>query len=159
MRKYHRKLSREDLKRFGREVSRSIIRRLNLTGPDAQQIGKQIVESDYKHSRVKDPTKVEEKQRARIIKYATQYFEKAVFKRKKGQRTRERGEASGLDPDSADTIVAIDDSMKSTNRTKCSSDGDLMEVDETIGTSWALLNPRGSKRKALHEEEPEDLTV
>ncbi|OAX79536.1 histone-lysine N-methyltransferase, H3 lysine-36 specific [Emergomyces africanus] len=62
MDKFKHKLPKEDLKRYGKEV------------------GKKLVNSDFKNNRVDDPTKVSDKQIKQIKKYCKEYFDKAVVK-------------------------------------------------------------------------------
>ncbi|KAL2405766.1 hypothetical protein ABEF94_003431 [Exophiala dermatitidis] len=65
MNKYKNKIPRDDLKRFAKEVA------------------KKLVASDYKAGRVKDPTKIEEKQQKKVKEFCKQFFEKAYQKHKK----------------------------------------------------------------------------
>ncbi|PGG95870.1 hypothetical protein AJ79_09829 [Helicocarpus griseus UAMH5409] len=85
MDKFKHKLPKEDLKRYAKEV------------------GKKLVNSDYKNNRVDDPTKVSEKQIKQIKKYCKEYFDKAVVKQRayekkkaeKKAREASRSAASG----------------------------------------------------------------
>ena len=61
--KYKSKLGKEDLKKFFSEIS------------------KKMVESDYKNGRVKDPTKLDEKQKTYVKKNVQVFFDKAVAKK------------------------------------------------------------------------------
>ncbi|KAI9890894.1 MAG: histone methyltransferase set2 [Vezdaea aestivalis] len=75
--KYKRKLPKEDLKRFGKEVS------------------KLISTSDYKHKRVQDPTKITSKQEKQIKTFTKDFLDKAVSKKKvrdkqKAEKTAEK---------------------------------------------------------------------
>jgi histone-lysine N-methyltransferase SETD2 len=60
--KFHRKLPKEDLKKFAREVN------------------KKLVASDYKNNRVSDPTTISSKQAKKVKQYVQDFFEKAVAK-------------------------------------------------------------------------------
>ncbi|PGH06473.1 histone-lysine N-methyltransferase, H3 lysine-36 specific [Polytolypa hystricis UAMH7299] len=62
MDKFKHKLPRDDLKRYAKEV------------------GKKLVNSDFKNNRVQDPTKIGEKQVKQIKKYCKEYLDKAVAK-------------------------------------------------------------------------------
>jgi len=80
MQKFTKQLSKEDLKKF------------------AKEIGKKLVASDFKNGRVEDPTKISEKQEKKVKKHVRDYFEKAVEKRKvmdkrKTDQEREREKA------------------------------------------------------------------
>ena len=63
MDKYRKKLPKDDLKRF------------------AKEIGKILTASDFKHKRVEDPTKITEYHEKKVKKSVRDYFEKAVAKR------------------------------------------------------------------------------
>ncbi|KAI4208045.1 MAG: hypothetical protein LQ346_000209 [Caloplaca aetnensis] len=64
MDKYKHKLPKDDLKRF------------------AKQIGKKLVESDYKRNRVEDPTKISPQQEKHVKKHVKEFFDKAVTRKK-----------------------------------------------------------------------------
>lgn len=63
MDKYRKKLPKDELKRF------------------AKEIGKILTASDFKHKRVEDPTKITEYHEKKVKKSVRDYFEKAVAKR------------------------------------------------------------------------------
>ncbi|KIW48204.1 uncharacterized protein PV06_00817 [Exophiala oligosperma] len=65
MSRYKHKIPKEDLKRFGKEIS------------------KKLVASDYKAGRVNDPTKIDERQQKKVKEFCKQFFEKAYQKHKK----------------------------------------------------------------------------
>ncbi|KAI6778826.1 Histone-lysine N-methyltransferase [Emericellopsis cladophorae] len=66
--KFGKKLPKEELKRLGKEAS------------------KKIIASDYKHSKVVDPTiPVTDKQRHKIKSFVKEYLDKAVFKAREQQ--------------------------------------------------------------------------
>ncbi|KAL9014842.1 MAG: hypothetical protein Q9173_000509 [Seirophora scorigena] len=62
--KYKHKLPKDDLKRF------------------AKQVAKKLVESDYKHHRVEDPTKISPSQERHVKKHVKEFFDKAVLRKK-----------------------------------------------------------------------------
>ncbi|KAI1867045.1 hypothetical protein JX265_007621 [Neoarthrinium moseri] len=62
MDKFRHKLSKDDLKKFGKEVNKA------------------IVASDYKHHRVDDPTSISDKQEKKVKKYVKEFLDKAVAK-------------------------------------------------------------------------------
>ena len=64
MQKFTHQLSKDDLKKFAKEV------------------GKKLVASDFKNNRVEDPTKISAKQEKKVKNYVREYFEKAVEKKK-----------------------------------------------------------------------------
>jgi histone-lysine N-methyltransferase SETD2 len=65
MNKYKNRIPRDDLKRFAKEIA------------------KKLVASDFKAGRVKDPTKIEERQQKKVKEFCKQFFEKAYQKHKK----------------------------------------------------------------------------
>ncbi|KAI1617841.1 histone-lysine N-methyltransferase SETD2 [Exophiala viscosa] len=67
MNKYKNKIPRDDLKRFAKEIA------------------KKLVSSDYKAGRVKDPTKIDERQQKKVKEFCKQFFEKAYHKHKKSE--------------------------------------------------------------------------
>ncbi|KKZ60339.1 histone-lysine N-methyltransferase SETD2 [[Emmonsia] crescens] len=76
MDKFKHKLPKEDLKRYAKEV------------------GKKLVNSDFKNNRVDDPTKVGEKQIKQIKKYCKEYFDKAVVKQRAYEKKKAEKKAS-----------------------------------------------------------------
>ena len=65
MNKYKNKIPRDDLKRFAKEIA------------------KKLVASDYKAGRVKDPTRIDERQGKKVKEFCKQFFERAYHKHKK----------------------------------------------------------------------------
>ncbi|KAL8699158.1 MAG: hypothetical protein Q9224_001533 [Gallowayella concinna] len=77
--KYRHKLPKDDLKRF------------------AKQIAKKLVESDYKRGRVEDPTKITPLQERQIKKHVTEFFDKAVVRKKeRDEKDAARRKKEGL---------------------------------------------------------------
>ncbi|MBE7179994.1 MAG: hypothetical protein INR71_02105 [Terriglobus roseus] len=113
MNKYKHKLPREDLKKFAKEIS------------------KKLVDSDYKHHRVGDPTKVSEKTERGVKKFAKDFFDKCVSrhreheKRKAEKKAREaklNGDVSHTPPGEPEAAIKNDD-----------DDEDIkLEVDEEM---------------------------
>ncbi len=64
MDKFHHKLPRDDLKKLAKDIS------------------KKLVASDYKHSRVEDPTSITSKQEKKVKKYVKDFFDRALEKYK-----------------------------------------------------------------------------
>ena len=103
MDKFKGKLSKDDLKRFAKEVwTNSSSGPLSmLVDNTALQISKKLVNSDYKNGRVEDPTKISSRQEKQVKKYVQDYFEKAVAKKKdhekrKAERKVKEEENSGM---------------------------------------------------------------
>lgn len=85
MDKYRKKLPKDDLKRF------------------AKEIGKILTASDFKHKRVEDPTKITEYHEKKVKKSVRDYFEKAVAKRvayekKKAEKKAAEAHKNGQTP-------------------------------------------------------------
>ncbi|KAI9887678.1 MAG: histone methyltransferase set2 [Watsoniomyces obsoletus] len=78
MSKYKDKLPREDLKRFAKEV------------------GKSLVKSDFKHNRVEDPTQITSKQERQVKAFVKNYFDKAVVKKEQHDRRKEERQAAKM---------------------------------------------------------------
>lgn len=70
MNKYKNKIPKEDLKRFAKEIA------------------KKLVASDFKAGRVKDPTKIDERQQKKVKEFCKQFFDKAYHKHKKHEQDR-----------------------------------------------------------------------
>lgn len=79
--KYYKRLPKEDLKKFVKDVNRT------------------LAASDYKHGRVNDPTRVDEKQESKIRKYTRDFLDKAVKKHE--LREAERASAGNRKPEVA----------------------------------------------------------
>ncbi|KAI9677517.1 MAG: histone methyltransferase set2 [Caeruleum heppii] len=70
MDKFKSKLPKDDLKRFAKEVS------------------KKLVNSDFKHNRVEDPTRISSRQEKQVKKYVKEYFDKAVAKKRAHEKKK-----------------------------------------------------------------------
>jgi [histone H3]-lysine36 N-trimethyltransferase len=89
MNKYKHKIPRDDLKRFAKEIA------------------KKLVASDFKSGRVKNPTKIDEKQQKKVKEYCKQFFDKAAHKHKKHEDERSARKAK------KDTVASEDTPAKS----------------------------------------------
>lgn len=76
MNKYKHKLPRDELKKHAKELS------------------KKLVESDYKHNRVGNPTKVNEKTERGVKKYAKEFFDKCVARHREHEKKKAAKKAS-----------------------------------------------------------------
>ena len=83
MNKYKHKIPKDDLKRFAKEIA------------------KKLVASDYKGGRVKDPTKIDEKQVKKVKDFCKQFFEKAYHKHR-----RHESEKAAREKDKKPSAVA-----------------------------------------------------
>lgn len=116
MNKYKSKLPREDLKKFAKEIS------------------KKLVESDYKHNRVGDPTKINEKIERGVKKFAKEFFDKCVKRHaehekkkadKRAQAAKTNGEASHTPPGEPEPVKEDDD-----EDIKLELDEDMGDLDD-----------------------------
>lgn len=91
MNKYKHKIPRDDLKRFAKEIA------------------KKLVASDFKGGRVKDPTKIDEKQQRKVKEFCKQFFDKAAHKHKKHEEEREarKSKKDGVSKDTPDGSPAV----------------------------------------------------
>lgn len=101
---------------------------------------------------MKDPLNIDQKQTARITKYATEYFDKAVFKRKKMRYEKERAKVSG---DDLRQGIAVD-SEQGNNllRHDPMHDGPpscVLEDFQNVKQRVDSQTPCGSKRKASQD--------
>lgn len=143
MNRYKHKIPKDDLKRFAKEIA------------------KKLVASDYKAGRVKDPTKIDERQQKKVKEFCKQFFEKAYQKHKKHEQekgskgrthkpdvpTSNSGPSPGLSPAAAD-----DDA----DDVKMSEDEVDIEPSESPSDQNGTL-----KRKRIEEQdaEPADSSV
>ncbi|TPX14296.1 uncharacterized protein E0L32_005492 [Thyridium curvatum] len=89
--RYRHKLPKEELKRFAKEVN------------------KKLVESDYRHDRVSDPTQVTAKQEKKVKSYVKDFFDKAVKKHQEREgRRAERAVTEGSGAQAADATTTMD---------------------------------------------------
>lgn len=126
--KFHRKLPKEDLKKFARDVN------------------KKLVASDYKNNRVDDPTTISSKQAKKVKSYVQDFFERALVKyteqeRKKAQSAA-RGEVSQPSGGPSSAAIPEKDSVAVSDM-----EGDGEEDNSTS-------SPSGLKRKRDNEDEP-----
>jgi hypothetical protein len=117
MDKFRHKLPREDLKKFAREVN------------------KKLVDSDYSHNRVEDPTSITDKQAKKVKKYVKDYLDRAVVKlheheKRKGERASKN--PSSTEPGTVEAAAKDEDTPMS----------DVGEDDETPSSSSELKRKR-----------------
>ncbi|KAJ5466709.1 Histone-lysine N-methyltransferaseH3 lysine-36 specific [Penicillium diatomitis] len=126
---YKHKLPKEDLKRFAKETA------------------KKLVEGDYKHERVTDPTKISDKHQKTVKSYCKTFFEKAAAKHKEREARKAQKEASTVEskPDATPAgdqdVEMIDAEQQGPTITGANTrNGSLTSMDEDINMS-------GVKRK------------
>jgi histone-lysine N-methyltransferase SETD2 len=157
MNKYKHKIPRDDLKRFAKEIA------------------KKLVASDYKAGRVKDPTKIDERQVKKVKDFCKQFFDKAYQKHKKHEAeksTREKnknskaeGEAQSpvASPPTADQdedIKMSDNELEDTPSVATPSDANdfgtlkrkRADRADTSGVGDEEREPTGSPAKRLNME-------
>lgn len=100
MNKFKGKLPRDDLKRFGKEVSKSpgyaITDGTNMGF--LLQIAKKLVNSDFKNNRVEDPRQISSRQEKQVKKYVKEYFDKAVVKKRAYEQKKAERQEKIADP-------------------------------------------------------------
>ncbi|KAB8232136.1 SET and WW domain protein [Aspergillus alliaceus] len=126
--KFKHKLPKDDLKRYAKDVA------------------KKLVNSDFKNSRVEDPTKISEKQQKKVKKYCKEFFDKAVAKHRAHEQRKTDKQAKGMDSKTETPQAPSDDEEEEALDVKMSDDeGD--KVDEN-GTRLIAEELRGGvKRK------------
>ncbi|KAL8997495.1 MAG: hypothetical protein Q9169_003275 [Polycauliona sp. 2 TL-2023] len=127
MDKYKHKLPKDDLKRF------------------AKQIAKKLVDSDYKHNRVEDPTKITPSQERHVKKHVTEFFEKAVLRKmERDEKDAAKRKTDGLPLETpcvnADVGVQHDEESDGEHRMDVSDDEDEKPPMEMV-TPITLATP------------------
>lgn len=131
------------------------------------QVAKKLVESDYKHSRVEDPTKITPSQERHVKKHVTEFFEKAVLRKRERDDKDAAKEKHGSLPQetvvvSVDVDAKQDEQSDAENRMDMSDDEDEKPQPETVTpiTSTTPMTPAEQffncdrfKRKRAGEEE------
>lgn len=134
--KYKGKLDRDDIKRFAKECS------------------KKLVNSDFKNKRVTDPSKIDFRQEKAVKKFVTDFFERAVVKKK--EHDQKKGQCSNQ--------AGTDDMQVDTPK-----DTDINDIPNVAGMDRtndisASLSPANLKRArneessttgAAHEDDPQ----
>ncbi|KAI7565843.1 hypothetical protein KC317_g6084 [Hortaea werneckii] len=77
--KYKRKLAKDDLKRWAKELA------------------KKIVDSDFKKGKVEDPSRISDKQAKGVKKHAQEFFEKALRKKNEAEKRKAEKKAAKKD--------------------------------------------------------------
>lgn len=144
MDRFHKKLPKDDLKKFGKEV------------------GKKIVESDYKNNRVEDPTTISAKQEQKVKQHVRQYLEKAVEKYRARERQRQKRRAEGKNDTNgtkASELITAQDVAAATEEPPAKRDvdgdnGDVFMTDDEQDHSpeSSPISPSGTKRKREGEK-------
>ncbi|KAF7596277.1 histone methyltransferase set2 [Aspergillus hancockii] len=122
--KFKHKLPKEDLKRYAKDVA------------------KKLVNSDFKNSRVEDPTKINEKQQKKVKKYCKEFFDKAIVKHRAYEHRKTEKHAKGLDSKTETPQAASDDEALDAKV----SDDEGDKADEK-DTPMATEESQGLKRK------------
>ncbi|KAJ9500595.1 histone methyltransferase set2 [Exophiala xenobiotica] len=137
MSKYKHKIPKDDLKRFGKEIS------------------KKLVASDYKAGRVKNPTKIDERQQKKVKEFCRQFFEKAYQKHKKHEAekaVRDKGKKTPAAPSPAESPDADDATPEDMKMS------DVEDEDENVEATLNAQSPsertaNGTlKRKRVEDE-------
>ncbi|KAL8782875.1 MAG: hypothetical protein Q9213_005052 [Squamulea squamosa] len=125
--KYKHKLPKDDLKRF------------------AKQVAKTLVDSDYKHGRVEDPTNITPSQERRVKKYVTEFFEKAVLRKKerdeKDMDKKKKGDLPLETPNGHGDVDAKQDEDSDGEHRMDMSDDDDEKPEPVLATPFASATP------------------
>ncbi|KAI1777735.1 hypothetical protein F4818DRAFT_324066 [Hypoxylon cercidicola] len=125
MDQFRRKLSKEEIKKFAKEVS------------------KKLVASDYKNKRVDDPTSITEKQEKKVKKYVRDFFDRAVEKKKIYDMKKAERATSGHDISQATPV------SQPIETPTAKGDGDVVMTDEED----VSLTPNSLDRKRKREDD------
>lgn len=126
-----------------------------------QQVAKKMVNSDYKHGRVKDPTaKLDSKAEKQVKAYAREFFDK-VMKKKKAEREQSKAKALAAkaagsttpigSPPNADKDMTLDAGNDDVELSDNEVEDEDSKVTET--PSDPQLSPASRKRKAEEDEQ------
>jgi hypothetical protein len=138
--KYKGKLDRDDIKRFAKECS------------------KKLVNSDFKNKRVTDPRKIDSRQEKAVKKFVTDFFERAIVKKKEHDQKKGQGSnQTGTDDMQVDSP-------------KDFGSGDLpnvtgMDNNDNISASLSPANLKRARNEensttgAAHEDDPQGKKV
>ncbi|KUL88110.1 hypothetical protein ZTR_04036 [Talaromyces verruculosus] len=124
--KFKKKLPKEDLKRYAKEVATK------------------LVDSDFKHGRVEDILQISEKQQQKIKKYCKEYFEKAVVKHKAHEK--KKAERNGHDDSNSRHKDHLDQSASQTPQARGDS-GSPNEPNDDLNASEDDGDEPTAKRK------------
>jgi [histone H3]-lysine36 N-trimethyltransferase len=150
MNKYKHKIPRDDLKRFAKEIA------------------KKLVLSDFNANRVKDPTKIDDKQQKKVKDFCKQFFDKAAYKHKKHEE--ERAARKGKKDTSASTPATqsptADQDLSPDLKKEDSGDEDVKMSDhednkptpDTPSEPGTLKRKRGDSSPVVKDETEDDPT-
>lgn len=132
MDKFHRKLPKEELKKFAKEVS------------------KKLVSSDYKNNRVVDPTSISEKQERKVKTYVKDFLDRAVQKYQEHEKKKtERASRDNSKAQHRPTVNGHDAAIEPSGN---GENGDIaMTDDEEIGET-----PNSVDLKRKRNDEPSE---
>lgn len=135
MNKYKHKIPRDDLKRFAKEIA------------------KKLVASDFKGGRVKDPTKIDEKQQRKVKEYCKQFFDKAALKHKKHEeeRSARKSKKEGKSKDTPEGSPQVKPEFADEDEEINMSDN---ELDDKISPTPEAATPSESQSLKRKRESP-----
>ena len=124
--------------------------------------------SDFKNSRVEDPTKISSRQEKQVKKHVKEYFDKAVAKKrehekKKAERVSKEGE-SAVSPTPAMVADVKEEGESDGDQDMAMSDDDedgkpKLESATPVTPSDQLLQAEGLKRKRAKDEGPDSMKI
>ncbi|KAK1774517.1 hypothetical protein QBC45DRAFT_35216 [Copromyces sp. CBS 386.78] len=149
MDKFHRRLPKEDLKRFGREIN------------------KKLVASDYKNHRVDDPTTISSHQARKIRKFVKEFFDRAVVKhRENEQRVAQRAGSSSsgapspnnggsaIGPRSSPGLNGASSAPVKNQKPDAEGDIILTDVEDEGDKTPATSSPDRKRKRAKDQDAP-----
>jgi histone-lysine N-methyltransferase SETD2 len=116
-------------------------------------VAKKLVNSDFKNGRVEDPTKISSKGERAVMKYAKEFFDKAVVKHREHERRR-RDKARASAPSGSKEPSAARSSSAAATAAADAASTPLSSASDVEPS--AASSPSGSERKRKREEEDED---
>lgn len=128
MDKFHKKLPKEDLKKFAREVN------------------KKLVASDYKNNRVDDPTSITSKQEKKVKKYVKDFFDRAVVKYR--EHEKKKADRAAKSSSTANSSQLGNSTINSAPDAPVEDDVVLSDVED--GSPTSISSER--KRKRVDED-------
>lgn len=135
MEKFRHALPREELKRFAKEVAKT------------------LVASDYKNNRVTDPTTISRKQEKKVKEYVRDYFQRAVekYNARQAKNAAATGTSTGAVDPQADS--------QTTSGIK-PSDGQATAVDVSMTDDEDAETPSSNSRKRARDDDvPESASM
>ena len=135
MNKYKHRIPKEDLKRFGKEIS------------------KKLVAADYKAGRVTDPTKIDDKQKGKVKDYCKQYFDRAAHKHKKAEAEKKTKGTTNTSTPTAMSPATDQDFTPMKKEESDDEDVKMSDHEDTPSERSTLKRKRGDSSPVVKTED------